>query len=76
MQELFPSQQSGFQRNHSTEMLQVHLLSNLYGAINCGKVTLLALFDISAAFYSVEHPIFIKKECWRLNENAIVKFSE
>ena len=48
---LLPS--SGFRRNHSTETLLVRLLSDFYGAMDCGQITLLALFDVSASFDSI-----------------------
>ena len=59
--ELFPSHQSGFRKNHSTETLLVRLLSDFYGAMDRGQVTLLALFDVSAAFDSVDHPILLQR---------------
>src|SRR6218665_3907120 len=40
---LLPPLQSGFRRNHSTETLLVRLLSDFYGAMDCGQITLLAL---------------------------------
>src|SRR5688572_12161830 len=48
---------SGFRRNHSTETLLVCLLSDFYGAMECGQITLLALFDVSSTFDSVDHSI-------------------
>src|SRR6218665_3169840 len=56
---LFPPLQSGFRRNHSTETLLVRLLSDFYGAMDCGQITLLALFD--AAFDSVDHSILLNR---------------
>ena len=61
MHELLPFQQSGFRRNHSTETLLVRLLSDFYGAMDRGQVTLLALFDVSAAFDSVDHSILLQR---------------
>ena len=47
---------SGFRKFHSTE---THLLlrrtSDIYGAIDRAELTLLALFDVSAAFDTVDH---------------------
>src|SRR6218665_2094117 len=57
--EMFPSYQSGFRRNHSTETLR--LLSDFYSAMDRGHVTLLALFDVSSAFDSVDHTILIQR---------------
>src|SRR6218665_1167232 len=59
--EMFPSNQSGFRRNHSTETLLLRLLSDFYSAMDRGHVTLLALFDVSSAFDSVDHSILIQR---------------
>src|SRR6218665_330478 len=56
-----PKYQSGFRRGHSTETLLLRLLSDCYGAIDGGRVTLLALFDVSVAFDTVDHQILIKR---------------
>ena len=47
---LLPECQSGCRRGHSTETLLLHLLSDIYGAVDSSQLTLLALFDVSAAF--------------------------
>lgn len=46
--DLLPSCQSGFPKNHSTETLLIRLLSDLYDAIDVGHISLLALFDVSS----------------------------
>ena len=56
--------QSGFRRGHSTETLLLHLLSDIYGAIdshNLVTTRLLALFDISAAFKTVDYEILLER---------------
>lgn len=53
--------QSGFRMNHSTETLLVGFLSYLYGAMVCGQITLLSLFDVSSVFDSVDHAILFKR---------------
>src|SRR6218665_2900308 len=58
---MFPSNQSGFRRNHSTETLLLRLLSDFYSAMDRSHVTLLALFDVSSAFDSVDHSILIQR---------------
>src|SRR6218665_1068106 len=59
--DLLPAHQSGFRRNHSTETLLVGLLSDLHSAMDAGHVSLLALFDVSSAFDSVDHSIHLHR---------------
>ena len=58
---LLPPNQSGFRKHHSTETLLLRLLSDIYGAIDRGQLTLLALFDVSAAFDTVDHEILLER---------------
>ena len=50
---LMSQHQSGFCRGHSTETLLIHLLSDIHQNMDSGRVALLALLDVSAAFDSV-----------------------
>src|SRR6218665_2200298 len=59
--DLLPKYQSGFRRGHSTQTLLLRLLSDCYGAIDGRRVTLLALFHVSAAFDTVDHQILINR---------------
>jgi hypothetical protein len=58
---LLPQNQSGFRKFHSTETLLLRLLSDIYGAIDRTQLTLLALFDVSAAFDTVDHEILLER---------------
>src|SRR6218665_808195 len=58
---LLPGIQSGFLKGHSTETLLLRLLSDVYAAIDSSQLTLLALFDVSAAFDTVDHEILLKR---------------
>src|SRR6218665_3550133 len=58
---LLPVCKSGFRKGHSTETLLVRPLSNIYGAVDRSQLTLLALFDVSAAFDTVDHEILLKR---------------
>ena len=58
---LLPKFQSGFRRGHSTETAILRMLSDIYAAIDRGKVALLALLDVSAAFDTVDHDILLER---------------
>src|SRR6218665_245107 len=58
---LLPEGQSGFRRGHSTETLLLHLLSDIYGAVDSSQLTLLPLFDVSEASDTVNHEILLKR---------------
>ena len=58
---LLPQFQSGFRVGHSTETLLIRLLSDFHQAIDNGRVTLLALLNVSAAFDTVDFEILIQR---------------
>ena len=58
---LLPQYQSGFRAGHSTETLLIRLLSDFHQAMDDGKVTLLALLDVSAAFDTVDFDILLRR---------------
>src|SRR6218665_3564377 len=47
---LMPPSQSGFRAHHSTETVFLSLLSDIYSAVDRSQLTLLALYEVSAAF--------------------------
>jgi hypothetical protein len=59
--DLLPFFQSGFRKDHSTETLLLRLLSDFCGAVDNSQVTFLALFDVSAAFDTVDHDILLTR---------------
>ena len=59
--DLLPRFQSGFRRGHSTETAILRMLSDIHAAINHGRVVLLALLDVSAAFDKVDHDILLER---------------
>lgn len=58
---LLPECQPGFLKGHSTETLVLRLLSDIYGIVESSQITLLALFDVSAAFDAVFHKLCLIK---------------
>ena len=58
---LLPESQSDFRRG--TETLLLHLLSDIYWAVDMpsSQLTLLAFFDVSAALDTVEHEMLLKR---------------
>lgn len=53
--------QFGFRKDHSTKTLLLCLLSNIYRATDHSQLTLLALFDVCAAFDTVDHDIVLER---------------
>jgi len=53
--------QSAYGVNHSTETTLVHTLNTLLLASNSGKISLLTLFDLSAAFDTIDYSILLSR---------------
>ena len=51
--------QSAYRKFHSTESAVLKVLSDIYSEADKGRVTLLALLDMSAAFDTVDHVILL-----------------
>ena len=54
-----PPLQSGFRKFHSMESLMVSLLADILHDVDRSHVILLSLYDISAAFDTVDHTILL-----------------
>ena len=53
--------QSAYRPNHSTETAVLSVLDGLLGNADDRLVSLVALFDLSAAFDTLDHPILLKR---------------
>jgi len=53
--------QSGFRGQHSTETLLLSLLSDMYTDIDRSQLSMLALFNVSAAFDMVDHELLLQR---------------
>jgi hypothetical protein len=61
LENLLPPTQSAFRKFHSTETALLRILSDIYLAFDSSKLTLLASFDVSSAFDTVDPAILIKR---------------
>ena len=58
---LLPRHQSAYRRFHSTETKLLRVLSDLISSLESGKLALLTLLDMSAAFDTVGHKILLRR---------------
>ena len=75
--DLFPDLQSAYRSNHSTETAALKVLSDILLALDSGKLALLSLLDLSAAFDSVDHDTLLQRlqTSYGLRGNIIAWFT-
>ena len=59
--ELFEPFQSAYRKGHSTETALLRIVNDLMQASDKGKVSILSLLDLSAAFDTIDHAILIQR---------------
>lgn len=60
--DLLPARRSGFRPGHPTETSVLRVLkSDILLAIDCGDLAALVLFDLTAAFDTVDHDILLER---------------
>ncbi len=69
--------QSAYRKQHSTETAVLKLSNDIIQGLDQEKVTILASLDLSAAFDTVDHSIFLHrlKAAFGVNGNALTWFS-
>ena len=60
--DLYPLLQSAYRRGHSIETALLKIYNDILMAMNRQEVVLLVLFDLSAAFDTVEHSVLLGSE--------------
>ena len=68
---LLPEVQSAYRKFHSTKSAVFKVLSDIYSEADKGRVTLLALLDMSAAFDTVDHVILLERLHFRLGFDGV-----
>jgi hypothetical protein len=58
---LLPSNQSAYRTGHSTETAALRVFSDLVSESDAGKISLIALLDLSAAFDTVDYEILFRR---------------
>ena len=59
--DLLPDLQSAYRAHHSTETAVLKVLPDILSALDSGKLAMLTLLDLSAAFDSVDHHTLIQR---------------
>ena len=59
--ELLPSVQSAYRQFFSTETAVLKVVTDILAALDRGQISLLGMFDLSAAFDTVDHSILLRR---------------
>ena len=59
--DLYPSLQSAYRKNHSTETALLKVTNDILMEMNSQHTVLLVLLDSSAAFYTVDHSVLLRR---------------
>jgi len=75
--DLLPDLQSAYRSNHSAETAVLKVLSDILLALDSGKLALLSLLDLSAAFDIIDHDTLLQRlqTSYGLGGNVIAWFT-
>ena len=59
--DLYPSLQSAYRKNHSTETALLKVTNDILMEMNSQHTVPLVLLDSSAAFYTVDHSVLLRR---------------
>lgn len=59
--QLLPPEQSAYRQHHSIETATLKIASDVFDAVDSGRITVLALLDLSATFDTVDHDILLQR---------------
>ena len=59
---IFPALQSSYRQFHSTETALIKVMNDILSKMNSQHVTMLILFNLSAAFDTVNHRILLERQ--------------
>ena len=73
---LFSNVQSAYRPRHSTETTLLKVVNDLLSALDGGKITVLTLLDLSAAFDTIDHDILLPRlqHVFGIHDTALLWF--
>lgn len=64
---LFPALQSAYRKHYSTETVLLRVIDNILKTLDCNGGVMLVLLNLSAAFDTLDHQIFLARLCTYFN---------
>ena len=72
---LIPNSQSAYRKHRSTETATLKVMSDVYEAMDAGKITLVSLLDLIAAFYIVNLSFLLQRlhSSFGISDNVLLR---